>query len=178
MNEKISALTDDEVAVEDVAQIITVMQSNRQAAELWSEYHLIGDVMRNAANTSFNQFDSDAMFSADFKHNLMQKLELEPTVLSPNAALANVHQITIDSLHSQHRKMPLTLSIAASFAAVMVVGWMALHQQTQSGQGFAPVEVAQNTAAEQVIPAEYLVAHQVSAPSASSYYIQSVSYSE
>ncbi len=175
MNEKISALTDDEVAVEDVAQIITVMQSNQQAAELWSEYHLIGDVMRNAANTSFKQFDSDAMFSADFKHNLMQKLELEPTVLSPNAALANVHQVTSDS---RHRKMPLTLSIAASFAAVMVVGWMALHQQTQSGQGFAPVEVAQNTATEQAIPAEYLVAHQVSAPSASSYYIQSVSYSE
>jgi len=30
----------------------------------------------------------------------------------------------------------------------------------------------------QAIPAEYLMAHQASAPSASSYYIQSASYSE
>jgi sigma-E factor negative regulatory protein RseA len=63
-------------------------------------------------------------------------------------------------------------SIAASFAAVMVVGWMVMQQQTQSGDELAPVEVAQS------IPAEYLTAHQASAPSASSYYIQSVSYAE
>ena len=65
-------------------------------------------------------------------------------------------------------------SVAASFAAVMVVGWMVMHQQTQSGNDLAPVAVAQ----VQSLPAEYLMAHQASAPSPSSYYIQSVNYSE
>lgn len=156
MNEQISALTDEEIAIEDAAHLITAVQSSRQAADAWSQYHLIGDAMRGAAS-----------FSPDFKQNLMQKIELEATVLSPNA--------TLDSRNyelKQKGKVPATWSISASFAAVIVVGWVVMHQQTQSGNELAPVEVAQS------IPAEYLTAHQASVPSASSYYIQSVSYSE
>ncbi len=168
MNEQISALTDDEIAGEDAAHLITAVQSNRQAAEAWSQYHLIGDAMRGAA-----MFCPDIAFGPNFKHNLMQKIELEATALSPNAALTNRNGAL-----KQKGKIPPTWSIAASFAAVMMVGWMVMHQQTQGGNELAPVEVAQGAAAEQTIPAEYLVAHQASAPSASSYYIQSVSYSE
>lgn len=160
MNEQISALLDDEIAVEDASHLITAVQSNRQAAEAWSQYHLIGDAMRGTV-----------MFSTDFKQNLMQKIDLEATVLSPNAALMNV-----SSDVKQHTlaksKLPVAWSIAASFAAVMVVGWMVMHQQTQTSNELTPVEVAQS------IPAEYLMAHQASAPSPSSYYIQSVNYAE
>lgn len=160
MNEQISALLDDEIAVEDASHLITAVQSNRQAAEAWSQYHLIGDAMRGTV-----------MFSTDFKQNLMQKIDLEATVLSPNAALMNV-----GSDVKQHTlaksKLPVVWSIAASFAAVMVVGWMVMHQQTQTSNELTPVEVAQS------IPAEYLMAHQASAPSPSSYYIQSVNYAE
>ena len=160
MNEQISAMLDDEIAVEDASHLITAVQSNRQAAEAWSQYHLIGDAMRGTV-----------MFSTDFKQNLMQKIDLEATVLSPNAALMNV-----SSDVKQHAlaksKLPVAWSIAASFAAVMVVGWMVMHQQTQNSNELTPVEVAQS------IPAEYLMAHQASAPSPSSYYIQSVNYAE
>ena len=156
MNEQISAMLDDEIAVEDASHLITAVQSNRQAAEAWSQYHLIGDAMRGTV-----------MFSTDFKQNLMQKIDLEATVLSPNAALMNVKQHTLTK-----SKLPVAWSIAASFAAVMVVGWMVMHQQTQSSNELTPVEVAQS------IPAEYLMAHQASAPSPSSYYIQSVNYAE
>lgn len=156
MNEQISALTDEEIAIEDAAHLIAAVQSSRQAADAWSQYHLIGDAMRGAAS-----------FSPDFKQNLMRKIELEVTVLSPNAALDSRHYEL-----KQKGKLPATWSIAASFAAVMVVGWMVMHQQTQSGNELAPIEVAQS------IPAEYLTAHQAAVPSASSYYIQSVSYSE
>ena len=55
---------------------------------------------------------------------------------------------------------------------LLVVGWMAVSQQSQPGNTLAPMEVAQS------IPAEYLMAHQSSAPSASSYYIQPVNYAE
>lgn len=160
MNEQISALLDDEIAVEDAAHLISAVQSNRQAAEAWSQYHLIGDAMRGTV-----------MFSTDFKQNLMQKIDLEATVLSPNAALTNVSSDVKQHILAKS-KLPVAWSIAASFAAVMVVGWMVMHQQTQSSNELTPVEVAQS------IPAEYLMAHQASAPSPSSYYIQSVNYAE
>jgi len=63
MSEQISALIDDEIAAEDAMHIITSMQSQKQAAEAWQYYHLIGDVMRG-----------DAAFSKDFKQNLIKKL--------------------------------------------------------------------------------------------------------
>ncbi|HSI38539.1 MAG TPA: sigma-E factor negative regulatory protein [Methylotenera sp.] len=160
MNEQISALIDDEIAVDDAAHLIAAVQSNKQAAEAWGQYHLIGDALRGVK-----------AFNPDFKQNLMQKIDSEATVLSPNAALAN----RSDELKKQtgvKGKITAGWSIAASFAAVVVVGWMAMNQQTQNGDELAPVEMAQS------IPAEYLTAHQASAPSASSYYIQSVSYSE
>ncbi len=173
MSEQISALVDDEVDVESVADAVSLMQLNQQAAEAWSQYHLIGDAMRGLDGFKHSPLIAQEPklqgLSSDFKQRLMSRLELEPTVLSPNAALAN-HHVTA------HRKVPVVWSIAASFAAVMVVGWMALHQQSQP-ESYS-TEVAQVNASEQGIPQEYLVAHQVTAPSASSYYIQSASYSE
>jgi sigma-E factor negative regulatory protein RseA len=155
MNEQISALMDDEISAHDAPHLITSIQSNNKASEAWDLYHLIGDAMRGTS-----------MFDPAFRHSLMQKLEAEATVLSPNAAFA------ADVKPSLKNQIPVKWSIAASCAAVMVVGWMAISQQTQSGNELAPVEVAQS------IPAEYLMAHQSSAPTASSYYIQSVNYSE
>jgi sigma-E factor negative regulatory protein RseA len=158
MNEQISALMDDEIAVADAAHLISSVQSSKQANEAWSHYHLIGDVMRGST-----------MFGPAFKQSLMQKLDAEVTVLSPNAALTAQPKPSRSSFKNQ---IPASWSIAASCAAVMVVGWMAVSQQTQSGNDLAPVEVAQS------IPTEYLMAHQSSVPTASTYYIQSVNYSE
>lgn len=154
---------DDEIAIEDAAHLIGAMQSSRQAAEAWSQYHLIGDAMR-----------SEIVFSADFKQNLMHKLDLEPTVLAPKSA-----QVASNKVNEFKDKLPVKWTIAASFAAVMLVGWMALQQQIESGVApGATVEMANAELTEQTIPTEYLTAHQSSAPSASSYYIQSVNYAE
>lgn len=162
MSEQISALMDDEIAVEDAAHLIASMQSSRLAAESWSCYHLIGDAMRG-----------DPALSKNFKQDLMRKLDQEPTVLAPKSALSNVEKVA-----ELKEKLPVKWSIAASLAAVMAVGWMAM-QQIQPANEIARMEVAKAETVEQVaIPAEYLAAHQFSAPSASSYYIQSVSYAE
>lgn len=162
MSEQISALMDDEIAVEDAGHLIASMQSSRLAAESWSCYHLIGDAMRG-----------DQVLSKNFKQDLMRKLEQEPTVLAPKSAHSAAE--TVAELKD---KLPVKWSIAASFAAVMAVGWMAI-QQIQPANEVARVAVAQTESAGQSeIPAEYLAAHQFSAPSASSYYIQSVSYAE
>ena len=162
MSEQISALMDDEIAVEDASRLIAALHSSKQANEAWSEYHLIGDAMRG-----------NAMLSKDFKQNLMQKIDMEPTVLAPKAAQYNSQKLT-----EFKEKLPVKWSIAASFAAVMVVGWMALQQQVQPGSALPAMEMAQVEAVEQAIPNEYLSAHQASAPSTSSYYIQPVNYAE
>jgi sigma-E factor negative regulatory protein RseA len=191
MSEQISALLDDEIALEDAEHLMAGMQTNGSAAEVWSQYHLIGDVMRGANALSPN-----------FKQNLMAKIDLEPTVLSPNAAWVNEPKAFSEAneLNEARNKkqalevkgkspatsLPVVWSVAASCAAVMAVGWMVL--QTQVGNQTAPAMVAQAAlsqevatlpaASEQGVPAEYLMAHQASAPSASSYYIQSASYTE
>jgi sigma-E factor negative regulatory protein RseA len=162
MSEQISALMDDEIAVEDASRLIAVLQSSKQATEAWGEYHLIGDIMRG-----------EALFNKDFKQNLMQMIELEPTVLAPQAAQYNSQKFA-----ELKDKLPVKWSIAASFAAVMVVGWMALQQQVQPETGAPMMEMAELEVVEQSIPNEYLTAHQASAPSTSSYYIQSVNYAE
>lgn len=172
MTEQISALADDEVNLDAAEHLLTSMQPNSHAAEVWSRYHLIGDVMRGTVALSPN-----------FKQNLMSKIDLEPTVLSPNAALNNPKGIFQQAIET-HFKIPSAWSMAASFAAVMMVGWMVL--QTEVTSNLTPVEIAQvvtmpasnEQSVEQVIPAEYLMAHQAFAPTASSYYIQSASYSK
>jgi sigma-E factor negative regulatory protein RseA len=112
------------------------------------------------------------LLSKDFKQNLMHKLDQEPTVLAPKSA-----QINADKAAAVKDKLPARWSIAASVAAVMVVGWMAMHQ-VQSGNEAPVLEMAKADVVDQAIPNEYMAAHQSSAPSASSYYIQSVSYAE
>lgn len=161
MSEQISALMDDEIAAEDAAHLIASMQSSKHSADVWSQYHLIGDVMRG-----------NELLSKDFKSNLMLMLDQEPTVLAPKAAQTNA-----DKTAMLKDKLPAKWSIAASVAAVMVVGWMAVHE-VQTGTQAPAIEMAKVDAVEQVIPDEYIAAHQSSAPSASSYYIQSVSYAE
>ena len=162
MSEQISALIDDELAIEDAALIVTAMQTNKYATEAWSHYHLIGDAMRGSAT-----------FSPNFKQNLMQKLEQEPTVLAPNAS-----QIKAGKVGEFKQKLPATWSIAASVAAIILVGWVAINEQTHSDNAVASIAATEVESADQSIPTEYLMAHQASAPSASSYYIQPVNFSE
>ena len=177
MNEQLSALIDDEIALAEAAHLLAAVQSSKQLADTWGHYHLIGDAMRGAP-----------AFSNDFKQNLMQKIELEATVLSPNALGSNINRT--DAQITKKTKLPPSWSIAASVAAVMVVGWMAVQQQPmiEAGMKMAalqhvdsqPQVTEQTTVAslKESIPTEYLMAHQASAPSLSSYYIQTVNYAE
>jgi sigma-E factor negative regulatory protein RseA len=98
----------------------------------------------------------NAVYKPDLTQKIMQQIDLEPTVLAP-----------------QHKKSPIKQvywSVAASVAAVMFVSWMVMQQQSPSNNALAPIEIAQN------LPAEYLVAHQSSAPSGVAFYIQPASY--
>lgn len=178
MNEQLSALIDDEIALAEATHLLAAVQANKHLSEAWSQYHLIGDAMRGTP-----------AFSKDFKQNLMQKIDLEATVLSPNALGGRTESAAAKT------KLPASWSIAASVAAVMVVGWMAVQQQPMLGSDMkvavfqpasiksaevAPTVTEKTTVAEikESIPTEYLIAHQAAVPSLSSYYIQPVNYAE
>jgi len=148
MKDQVSALVDNELSIQGSEHLFTAIKSGSELGQCWATYHLIGDAMRGSP-----------MFKPGFNERLMQKLESEPAILAPHT------KKTVFKTSS-------VWSIAASFAAVMFVGWMVLHQQVQSGAVPAPVEIAQN------VPSEYLVAHQSYAPSHSAYYIQPAAYTE
>jgi sigma-E factor negative regulatory protein RseA len=166
MTEQLSALADNEIKLADAEHLLASMQANSPAAEAWSRYHLIGDVMRGTPT-----------LSADFKANLMAKIDMEPTVLAPNAAWLK-SAAKADGNVSKSGGQQIAWSMAASFAAVLVVGLMVLQAQVADpslNANVAAVEAGIPTNAE-FIPAEYLTAHQSSAPSSTSYYIQPASY--
>ena len=125
MKEKISALMDGDLALEDAEYLMTAMKAKGEAAQAWSTYHLIGDVMRD-----------DPALRADLTSRIMKEVANQPAVLAPKASLVQA-------------KRPMLWSVAASVAGVFFVGWMVLHNQVQDG--LAPVEIAQNVPSEYLL---------------------------
>ncbi len=114
MNEKISMLMDGELDDEEADRLLSGF--NQGEAEKWHCYHLIAEAIRDPEG-----------FRADLHVDCINAIEAEPTVLAPHRS------------KTQKAKV-YAWSAAASFAAVALVGWMAL----QSPQGtVVPSQVAQ-----------------------------------
>ena len=124
MKEKISALMDGDLAIEDAEYLMTSIKVKDEAAEAWSTYHLIGDVLRD-----------DPVMRSDLTSHIMKEIAKQPVVLAPKP--------------SSLSRRPVLWSIAASVAGVFFVGWMVLHQQVEDG--LAPVEIAQNVPSEYLL---------------------------
>lgn len=184
MNEHISALIDNEIELDDANYAINSLYSNQQAIEAWANYHLIGDMMRG-----------ENQISVSFKQRLMEKIDQEPTVLSPNASIKQAVKAQTNQV--SHKKTPAIWAIAASLAGVIAVSWTVLQTQVPNqtnnlqfaaqSNPIKPAQIAQTETqttlieanmVESTIPNEYLMAHQASAPTANAYYIQAASYSK
>jgi len=122
LKEKISALMDDDLALEDAEYLMAALQTNGQAAESWATYHLIGDVMRGTQ-----------VLRHDLTSSIMQEIAKQPTVLAPKS--------------NPLKRKQAVWSIAASFAAIFFVGLVILHQQSLE-LNVAPIEIAQDLPAE------------------------------
>ncbi|HQT26331.1 MAG TPA: sigma-E factor negative regulatory protein [Burkholderiales bacterium] len=137
MNEKISMLMDGELDDDEAMRLLSGMKQDE--AEGWHFYHLIGDAIRDPEG-----------FRADLDTDCFKVLEAEPTVLAPYKS-------------GLHKAKVYAWSAAASFAAVALVGWVAL----QNPQGSAvPKQVAQAVHLN-VLKArlnDYLLAHQEFSP--------------
>lgn len=122
MKEQISALMDNDLALEDAEFLMTALKANGEASKSWATYHLIGDVMRG-----------NKVLRHDMTASIMQEIAKQPTVLAPKPSLFKNKQVAF--------------SVAASVAAVFFVGLVVLHQQSQEAS-VAPIEIAQAMPAE------------------------------
>lgn len=183
MSDKISALLDGEFEEDEALEAIRTVLSNQNAIKTTRDYQLIGDAMRG-----------EQVLSTNLSQSIMDKIELEPTILSPNATkplAAKTHgQNRATDNASIKKRLPQGWSIAASVAAVAAVGMLLLDQNVTDPELNQNMAVAMHNAtsnnaqtAIQIakapsIPAAYLRAHRVSVPSVGSHYIQTVNFSE
>jgi len=151
MKSKISALMDGELDARERHEPLSALGGDREAQETWRTYHLISDALRGSA-----------LLSADCAARVSQRLAEEPALLGP---------LPSDVRPPERGRWFVPSALAASAAAIALVGWVAL--APQPGTGLAPVAkvappvvVAAEPARLPLTSAEqdYLIAHQAYSP--------------
>ena len=147
MSENISRLMDGEVDEQEFARICGDLKSP-DAMNTWVCYHVIGDSMRGARDVS-----------PRLTKRVCAALAAEPTMLSPGAQRGRTTQVATAAW-----------AIAASIAAVTVVGWTAFSMVDSPPTAVARARDAATVRAASVkspaeLPADYLIAHQEYSPS-------------
>ena len=146
MNESISRLMDGEIDANEVDAVYVALK-RQDTLSIWVRYHVIGDAMRGCGTPREGLTAAFAKRFAD-----------EPTVLAPPP---RVQQSTIATWG---------WAIAATLAAVTVVGWTASSLVRETPAAVAKAGEATAVSAARVrpstIPADYLLAHQEYSPGA------------
>ena len=147
MNDNISRLMDSDLDDVEFERMCAELKTDA-SMHTWVCYHVIGDHLRGSAGMAPG---SGRRFAA--------MLAAEPTVLAPAAARAT----------RQSAPAPVAWAVAATLAAVTVVGWTAYSMVDAPPTAVAKAREAATVRAAQVkpagdVPAEYLVAHQEYSP--------------
>ena len=143
MNEKLSSLFDNELESHEIDELLIQLNKQKKSNN-WSYYQLIRDVIQK------NHLGSD-----DLTKNIMDAIEKEPTQLGGFSRPEN------NSLENKSSYWP----IAASFAALFVVGLTALNlTEFKSVDSVVLVEAD--------IPTELINDHHASASSNVNLFIQ------
>jgi sigma-E factor negative regulatory protein RseA len=146
MNENISRLMDGELDDAELERCCHELEADG-AMQAWVCYHVIGDHLRGAHR-----------LSPGFAGRFAAALAAEPTVLAP-------------ARRAQRTAQPATFAwaVAATMAAVSVVGWTAFSMVEVPPTAIAKAREATSVRAAQVkppgdVPADYLLAHQEYSP--------------
>jgi len=143
MNEQISRLMDGDIDASELDGVCAMLRSDAAIAT-WSCYHTIGDALRG--ETAVTRVVGAAV---------SRELAREPTVVAPR-------------IRSVAGPASWTWAVAATLAAVTVVGWTAYSMIDATPAGLAKAREAGTMRAAQVrtltVPADYLLAHQEYAP--------------
>src|SRR5919204_1296394 len=106
MKEKISALMDGELEGTAAHEALELLRRDAHAAETWRLYHVVSDAMH-----------AHRALSDGFTARVSARLAAEPTVLAPSG------------LPGRTPVQRFALALAASVAAVALVGWLAFAPQ-------------------------------------------------
>lgn len=148
MSESISRLMDGEVDYTELERCCVELKSN-DAVVTWVCYHVIGDHLRGSGG-----------HSPRLAARVRAALAAEPTVLAPPSRV-----------HAPAQPATFAWAVAATLAAVTVVGWTAFSMVEAPPNAVAKAREAATVRAAQVkppadVPADYLVAHQEYSPAA------------
>jgi sigma-E factor negative regulatory protein RseA len=142
MGERISRLMDGDL--EDTAAEAAFQELKQPGGvETWVCYHVIGDALRRTTEPT-----------PGFAARFAARLAAEPTVLAPMPRHAN--------------QLPFAWAVAATVAAVMVVGWVAVStldpQPTALARAREAATVRSAQGTPQPVSPDYLLAHQEYSP--------------
>lgn len=163
MKDKVSALMDGELDGREASDLLARLPGEVEAAETWRLYHLIRDAMHD-----------DPGLGGSLADPVRRRIESEPTVIAPGAA-----NLDRDASPRGSGRSTAAWSIAASVAAIGIVGWLGLAPRpagespaiAQVPRSTEPVAVAKGSPrASQRLPGEaddYLLAHQGYSPRSS-----------
>ena len=115
-DEKISALVDGELDEHEHQSTVNELLADKNKRAVWQRYHLIGDTLKRSLPAGIDH---------SFSSRVMSELENEPTVLAPPK-----------QTHSSWSQRAAGLAVAASVAAVAVLGVQFMYQQ----DGQAPAQ--------------------------------------
>lgn len=146
MNENLSRLMDGELEQVEFERCCGELKS-ADAMRTWVCYHVIGDTLRGTVG-----------HSQRFQARFAAVLAAEPTVLAPKPRL-----------HVPAQPATFAWAVAATLAAVTVVGWTAVSMIDAPPTALAKAREAASVRQAQVSPpaavgADYLLAHQEYSP--------------
>ena len=145
MKEKISTLLDDELDLKGTSQTVSEIIKDKRLRERFETYQLIRDSMKNEL--------SDATFSSK---SILDAIDKEPIQMQFNktSKVASAMALPYPSW--------MSWPVAASFAAVLLIAALSMnHSYLKPSE---TVEIAED------IPADYIQAHQMLAPTNVAYY--------
>jgi len=158
--EQTSALADGELSAEEMTIALAALRSSGDAQQAWEDYHRIGEVLRSE--------EMDVSLSAGFSARMSALLDAEPTIVAPQAAVADAAPATQPAVVAQatraangdHRAarpgrlvrllMPSAAAAAAAVAAVFVA--MPQQQAMVTADAKAVVPVSQVAMAPVNVP--------------------------
>ena len=145
MKEKISTLLDDELDLKGSSQTVSEIINDNRLRERFETYQLIRDSMKNEL--------SDATFSSK---SILDAIDKEPIQMQFNKTSK------VTSAMALPYPSWMSWPVAASFAAVLLIAALSMnHGYLKPSE---TVEIAED------IPADYIQAHQMLAPTNVAYY--------
>lgn len=157
MKSRISALMDGELDANELDEPLRALREDGEAWDAWRSYHLISDVLQGRS-----------LIATDCLQRVTARLAEEPALIGPLPG-------PVAAPAPARNRWFIPSALAASVAAVALVGWMAFAPQQGPGTSLAPVAqvpvpaavpAAQEPARVNLTPAaqDYLYAHQAYSP--------------